>query len=225
MFGSLLTITYRRLPNCHSGKAIRKDLYCYVVTWNVKTYVSHPLKCRMCQNWLKWCSGPPPPPPPPLNYNLTFLTLKSSWSLGGGWWWGGLLPDTPPTTTTTPKLQLDFLDLKSSWSLGVVVGGVWCQTPPPPPTSNFDEKIWSFASNDIMCHISTSNRIWAFKFFVEVGGLGVTPMHVRMCNRCLWLQTGRKQRNFKSLSILYKLRLKSSNMASNTQNAGWSMYI
>ena len=43
----------------------------YVVTWNVKTYVSHPLKCRMCQNWLKWCSDPPPPP---LNYNLTFLT-------------------------------------------------------------------------------------------------------------------------------------------------------
>ena len=43
----------------------------YVITWNVKTYVSHPLKCRMCQNWLKWCSDTPPPPPP-LNYNLTF---------------------------------------------------------------------------------------------------------------------------------------------------------
>ena len=36
-----------------------------------------------------------------------------------------------PTPTTTPKLQLDFFDLKSSWSLGVVVVGVWCQTPPP----------------------------------------------------------------------------------------------
>ena len=51
--------------------------------------------------------------------------------------------------------------------------------------------------------------------------------HVCMCmcmhDRCAWLQTGRKQRNFKSLSILYKLRLKSSNMASNTQNAGWSI--
>ena len=45
----------------------------YVVTWNVKTYISHPLKCRMCQNWLKWCSDTPPPPPP-LNYNLTFWT-------------------------------------------------------------------------------------------------------------------------------------------------------
>ena len=33
----------------------------YVITWNVKTYVSHPLKCRMSQNWLKWCSDPPPP--------------------------------------------------------------------------------------------------------------------------------------------------------------------
>ena len=31
-----------------------------------------------------------------------------------------------------------------------------------------------------MCHISASNRIWAFKFFVGVGGLGVTPIHVCM---------------------------------------------
>ena len=50
--------------------------------------------------------------------------------------------------------------------------------------------------------------------------------HTHMHNGHAWLQTGRKQRNFKSLSILYKLRLKSSNMASNTQNAGWSyVYI
>ena len=109
------------------------DINFYVVTWNVKTYVSHPLKCRMCQNWLKWCSDPPPPPTTTPKLQLDFLDLKSSWSLGvvvgGG---GGLAPDPP---TTTPKLKLDFLDLKSSWSLGVVVGGSDARHPPPPPTT------------------------------------------------------------------------------------------
>ena len=32
----------------------------YVITWNVKTYITHPLKCKMSQEWLKWCSDPPP---------------------------------------------------------------------------------------------------------------------------------------------------------------------
>ena len=44
-----------------------------------------------------------------------------------------------------------------------------------------------------MCHISASNRIWAFKFLVGVGGLGVTPMHVCMHDGHAWLQTERKQ--------------------------------
>ena len=88
-----------------------------------------------------------------------------------------------------------------------------------------------------MYHISASNRIWAFKFFVGVGGVGGDShacvhacMHMCVCTHtCMTDMRGCKQegnkRNFKSLSILYKLRLKSSNMASNTQNAGWSMYI
>ena len=98
-------------------------------------------------------------------------------------------PPTPPPPTTTPKLQLDFFDLKSSWSLGVVMGGVWCQTPPHhhhlklwwEKFSKSKKSSWSFASNDIMCHILASNRIWAFKFFVGVGGVGDDPMHVCMC--------------------------------------------
>ena len=49
----------------------------YVIIWNLKTYISHPLKCRMCQNWLKWCSDTPPPPPPP-KLQLDFLDLESS---------------------------------------------------------------------------------------------------------------------------------------------------
>ena len=28
----------------------------YVVTWNVKTYITHSLECKMSQEWLKWCS-------------------------------------------------------------------------------------------------------------------------------------------------------------------------
>ena len=65
-------------PDCRKNFSGRSGIFSfwhhiYVVTWNVKTYVSHPLKCRMCQNWLKWCSDTPPPPPP-LNYNLTFWT-------------------------------------------------------------------------------------------------------------------------------------------------------
>ena len=53
---------------------------------------------------------------------------------GGGGGGGGCLASDPPTTT--PKLQLDFKSKKSSCSLGVVVGGVWCQTPPPPPLNS-----------------------------------------------------------------------------------------
>ena len=100
-------------------------------------------KCRMCQNWLKWCSDPPPPTTPKLQ--LDFFDLKSSWSLGvvvGG---GGLMPnlmmpDPPPPTTTTPKLQLDFLELKSSWSLGGGgAGGSGTRPPlPPPPKLQLD---------------------------------------------------------------------------------------
>ena len=172
----------------------------------------------------------PHPPPPPPKLQLDFFDLKSSWSLGGGGGGGGVWCQTPPPTTT-PKLQLNFFWLKVKLKFR---GWWWVRSdarhPHPTTTSNFDEKIWSFASNDIMCHISASNRIWAFKFFVGVGGgWGVTPIHVHLCAcACMtdvWLQTGRRQRNFKPLSILYKLRLKSSNMASNTQNVGWSMYI
>ena len=45
----------------------------YVVIWNVKTYVSHPLKCRMSWKWLKWCSDPPTTITTP-KLNLTFWT-------------------------------------------------------------------------------------------------------------------------------------------------------
>ena len=173
----------------------------YVITWNVKTFISHPLKCRMCQNWLKWCSDPPTPTTTPKTTTWLFwLKVKLKFRDGGG----GVWCQTPPTTT--PKLQLDFFDLKSSWSLGVVVGGVWCQTPPL-TTSNFDEKIWSFASNDIMCCILASNRILDLQIFCGGrGGWGWLPhmctcayMHACTCmhDGHVWLQTGRKQRNFR----------------------------
>ena len=61
----------------------------YVVTWNVKTYVTHPLECRMSQEWLKWCSDPPQPPP--LNSTWLFGLRKFSGQTllvrgGGGVW-------------------------------------------------------------------------------------------------------------------------------------------
>ena len=131
-----------------------------------------------------------PTPSPPLNYNFS----------GGG---GGVWCQTPPPTTT-PKLQLDFFDLKSSWSLGVVVGGSDARHPPPPPL-NFNLTL-SFASNDIMCHISASNRIWAFKFFVGVGGVGCDPhtcVHVHMCIcTCATDVCGCKQEGNKGISNL-----------------------
>ena len=41
-----------------------------------------------------------------------------------------------------------------------------------------------------MCHILASNRIWAFKFFVGVGGLGVIPMHVHIhVHACMYTHT------------------------------------
>ena len=103
----------------------------YVVTWNVKMYVSHPLKCRMCQKWLKWCSDPPPTTTPILQ--LDFLDLENFlvkvWGGGGGG--GGVWHQTP--TPTTPKLQLDFLNLEKFlvkvWGGGG--GGVSGTRPPP----------------------------------------------------------------------------------------------
>ena len=113
------------------SELLQPSLIFYIVTWNVKTYVSHSLisnlKCRMCQKWLKWCSDSPTSP----KLQLDFLDLENFlvkvWGGGGG----ARLP--PPTTT--PKLQLNFLDLK--FFLVKVWGGggggvVWCQTPPPP---------------------------------------------------------------------------------------------
>ena len=72
----------------------------YVVTWNVKTYVSHPLKCRMCQNWLKWCSDTSPPPTTP-KLQLDLLDLENFlvkvWGGGGGGGgWSGTRPPPPP---------------------------------------------------------------------------------------------------------------------------------
>ena len=59
----------------------------YVVTWNVKTYVSHPLKCRMSQNWLKWCSDTPPSPLNPtwlFGLRKKFFLSKFEVVVGGG---------------------------------------------------------------------------------------------------------------------------------------------
>ena len=74
------------------------NLFYYVVTWNVKTYVSHPLKCRMCQKWLKWCSDPPPTTTPKLQ--LDFLDLENFlvkvWGGGGGGVSGARPPPPPP---------------------------------------------------------------------------------------------------------------------------------
>ena len=91
------------LPFSHQGR----KLYFYVVTWNVKTYFSHPLKCRMSQKWLKWCSAPHPPPPP---LNSTWLFGLRNFSCQSlRWWWVGgcLAPDPPPTTI--PKLNLLYI--------------------------------------------------------------------------------------------------------------------
>ena len=74
----------------------------YVVTWNVKKYVSHPLKCRMCQKWLKWCSDPPPPTTTP-KLQLDFLDLENFlvkvWGGGGGV--SGARPPPPPPLNST----------------------------------------------------------------------------------------------------------------------------
>ena len=52
-----------------------------------------------------------------------------------------------------------------------------------------------------MCHISASNRIWAFKFFVGVGGVGGDPTHVRMhVHACMTDVCGCKQEGNKGIS-------------------------
>ena len=122
--GNIITNTIDFNPNYN-----RNNQFFYVVTWNVKTYVSHPLKCRMSQNWLKWCSDTPPPPPP-LNSTWLFGLRNFSCQSLRWWWWGCLTPDPP---TTTPKLQLDFLDLENFLFIVWGGGGGGCPMPDPPP--------------------------------------------------------------------------------------------
>ena len=57
-----------------------------------------------------------------------------------------------------------------------------------------------------MCHILASNRIWAFKFFVGVGGVGGDPhacvhpcMHMHIC-ACMTDVHGCKQEGNKGIS-------------------------
>ena len=73
--------------------------YFYVVTSNVKTYVTHGLKWEMSQKWLKWCSDP--------TSELDFVHMYTEdimiKVLYYGWW--GYVPqDNPPPTTTTTLL-------------------------------------------------------------------------------------------------------------------------
>ena len=75
---------------------------------------------------------------------------------------GGVSGIRPPPTTT-PKLQLDFKSKKSSCSLGVVVGGVWHQTPPPPTTT--PKLQLDFKSKKSSCSLGV---------VVGVGGLNIT---------------------------------------------------
>ena len=67
-------------------------------------------------------------------------------------------------------------------------------------------KIWSFASNDIMCHISASNRIWAFKFFVGIGGVGSDP---HACAHAQWTCMAGNRKETKEFQIsVYFVQIK-----------------
>ena len=155
----------------------------YVITWNVKTYVSHPLKCRMCQNWLKWCSDTPPPPPTPKLQLDFFVGLRKFSHQSLRWWWG--VSGTRPPPTTTPKLQLDLLDLENfiinvwgggggvsgtyviTWNVVIKVWGGWwgvSGTRPPPTTTpklqldfldleNFIINVWGGGGGGGVCHL------------------------------------------------------------------------
>ena len=67
-----------------------------------------------------------------------------------------------------------------------------------------------------MYHISASNRIWAFKFFMVVGGVGVTShahAHLHMCiHACATDVRGCKQKGnkgiSKALSIFVQIKVK-----------------
>ena len=103
----------------------------YVFTWNVKTYISHPLKCRMCQNWLKWCSDTPPPPPP-LNSTWLFGLRKFSCQRLRWWCWRGSVwhHHHHHLKLWQEKFVKFSKSKKSSWSLGVGWGGLVSRHPP-----------------------------------------------------------------------------------------------
>ena len=136
--------------NCHFVQRVSVHRTSYVVTWNVKTYITHLLKCKMSQEWLKWCSDPPPT-----------TTLNSTWLFGLrkfscqtlGWWWGGLACHTPHHHH--PKTQPDILELENFlvklWGGG---GGLWCTISPPPPPLN---STWLFGLRKYSCQ---SLRWW-----------------------------------------------------------------
>ena len=142
----------------------------YVVTWNVKTYITHPLKCKMSQKWLKWCSETTTITPK-LNFGVvggcgvachtTPLPPNSTWLFGLkkfscqslGWWGWSCMPYPPHL----PQAQLDFLDLKKIlvklWGGGG--GGLACHTPPHhPQTWLFGLKIflWNFWVVGVVLH-------------------------------------------------------------------------
>ena len=67
----------------------------YVITWNVKTYVSYPLECKMSQEWLKWCSETTA-----TTTTTTTTTLNSISFWGGGQYVIAWHTPTPPQNLT-----------------------------------------------------------------------------------------------------------------------------
>ena len=83
-----------------------------------------------------WHQIPPTTTTPKLQLDFLDLEIFLVKVWGGD---GGQVSGARPPTTT-PKLQLDFLDLEiflvKVWGGGGGGGGVWCQTPTPPPLNS-----------------------------------------------------------------------------------------
>ena len=83
----------------------RLVFFFYVVTWNVTTYVSYPLECKMSQEWLKWCSETN-------TTTTTTTTPKLNFILG---WWGVCHSMTYPHPHHHPKTWLEVVNKCSAY--------------------------------------------------------------------------------------------------------------
>ena len=92
----------------------------YVVTWNVKTYVSDPLECKMSQEWLKWCSE--------TTTTTTTTTTTPKLNFIWGWWGGGYViamtyPHPPPPPQNLTRFWISVVHTQTGcWT------GSWIDT-------------------------------------------------------------------------------------------------